>query len=206
MADSDLFRGVSTYLRESSDRAVFNFGPITAALGCTGVAIVCTSTPCPSDPKLGVASQPNQGVRYHLREQADASSQPSTKEELFNLRHARLRNCVERLNDVLKKRWRIIRDGPGQGSTIKKQVLFVWAISAVHNFINQHGQAEDEDDFLRELPDNPTVDDQDEGGAAQNNGGAAQDDQSEVLSDNEMVRFRDTLAREMWENLLIEDS
>ncbi|GAB7341908.1 hypothetical protein MBLNU457_g0216t1 [Dothideomycetes sp. NU457] len=47
---------------------------------------------------------PYQKTRYHLREISDAQQRPQTKEELFNLRHARLRNCVERLNGVMKKR------------------------------------------------------------------------------------------------------
>lgn len=55
---------------------------------------------------------PYQKTRYHLREIADAQRRPATKEELFNLRHARLRNVIERVIGILKKRWRILRDGP----------------------------------------------------------------------------------------------
>jgi hypothetical protein len=47
-------------------------------------------------------------VRYHLREQALARQRPQTKEELFNLRHAQLRNVIERILGVVKERFRIL--------------------------------------------------------------------------------------------------
>jgi len=40
---------------------------------------------------------PYRGVRYHLKEQHQSQQKPRNKEELFNLRHAQLRNVVERL-------------------------------------------------------------------------------------------------------------
>lgn len=56
-----------------------------------------------------------QRTRYHLREIADAQRRPQTAQELFNLRHARLKNVIERLIGVMKKCWRILRDGPEIG-------------------------------------------------------------------------------------------
>lgn len=40
---------------------------------------------------------PYRGVRYHLREQSLAGQKPENVKELFNLRHASLRNAVERI-------------------------------------------------------------------------------------------------------------
>jgi hypothetical protein len=39
---------------------------------------------------------PYRGVRYHLKEWANTNQRPQNKEELFNLRHASLRNIIER--------------------------------------------------------------------------------------------------------------
>lgn len=81
-----------------------------------------------------------QRTRYHLREIADARRRPSTKEELFNLRHTRLRNIIERLIGIMKKRWQILREGPEMGFDIVTQGLFVYALGAVHNFALTEGQ------------------------------------------------------------------
>ena len=51
---------------------------------------------------------PYEKVRYHLREQVLAARQPETKQELFNLRRAQLRNVIEGIFGVLKKRFRIL--------------------------------------------------------------------------------------------------
>ena len=51
---------------------------------------------------------PYRGVRYHLKEWMRGNQQPVNKEELFNLRHSSLRNVVERIFGVLKKRFPIV--------------------------------------------------------------------------------------------------
>ena len=48
---------------------------------------------------------PYRGVRYHFNEWRRAGNRPETKEELFNLRHASLRNVIERIFGVLKSRF-----------------------------------------------------------------------------------------------------
>ena len=45
---------------------------------------------------------PHRGTRYHLSEWKQANMMPSTPKELFNFRHAVLRNVVERVNALLK--------------------------------------------------------------------------------------------------------
>jgi hypothetical protein len=58
-----------------------------------------------------VTMTPYSRVRYHLQEHARANQQSQTKEELFNLRHASLRNTIERCFAVHKRRFRILDRG-----------------------------------------------------------------------------------------------
>ncbi|GJY26317.1 putative nuclease HARBI1 [Tanacetum coccineum] len=51
---------------------------------------------------------PYRGVKYHLKEYSTRA--PQNPRELFNLRHASLRNSIERAFGVLKKRFPIIRN------------------------------------------------------------------------------------------------
>ncbi|KAF4030639.1 DDE superfamily endonuclease [Phytophthora infestans] len=52
---------------------------------------------------------PYRGVRYHLKEWSKASGRPKNGKELFNLRHSKARNVVERVIGVLKRRFKILR-------------------------------------------------------------------------------------------------
>jgi hypothetical protein len=52
---------------------------------------------------------PYRGVRYHLREWSLGNQRPANAKELYNLRHAQLRNVVERIFGVLKKRFPVLR-------------------------------------------------------------------------------------------------
>lgn len=89
---------------------------------------------------------PYQRTRYHLREIADAANaRTQNKEELFNLRHARLQNVVERLIGIMKQRWRNLRDGPETGFSVQMQSLFVYALSSIRDFALDAGQTVDED-------------------------------------------------------------
>jgi hypothetical protein len=55
---------------------------------------------------------------------------------LFNLRHASLRNAIERIFGVLKKRFRILRIGPEYNLEIQARIPA--ALCAIHNFIQEH--------------------------------------------------------------------
>ncbi|SMR55454.1 unnamed protein product [Zymoseptoria tritici ST99CH_1E4] len=82
---------------------------------------------------------PYQKTRYHLREQAVAKMRPATKEELFNLRHAQLRNCIERIFGIVKKRFEVIANGPRPGTQFIRQKRIVMACFVLYNFILNHG-------------------------------------------------------------------
>ena len=51
---------------------------------------------------------PYRGTRYHLKEWERSKARPKITKEVFNLRHAQLRNIVERVFGVLKERFKIL--------------------------------------------------------------------------------------------------
>jgi len=88
--------------------------------------------------KQSLVLTPYQKTRYHLQEQARAALKPANPKELYNLRHAQLRNVVERTFGVLKRRFRIFMAPPIRHS-LETQAKLVMALTAVHNFLNLHG-------------------------------------------------------------------
>jgi hypothetical protein len=79
---------------------------------------------------------PYRGVRYHLKEfAATAAGRPQSKEELFNLRHAQLRNIVERCFGLLKRRFKVLR-GRGIDMANPNDIWATcYACVALQNFI-----------------------------------------------------------------------
>ena len=65
--------------------------------------------------------------------QTDIFPRPANKYELYNLRHAQLRNVVERIFGVMKKRWDILNRAPQY--TMPVQARIPVGLAAVHNFI-----------------------------------------------------------------------
>jgi hypothetical protein len=61
------------------------------------------------------------------------SYRPQTPQELFNLWHAALRNPVERIFGVIKRRWPILSATPQY--SFRTQAEIVPALCALHNFI-----------------------------------------------------------------------
>ncbi|CAK5281870.1 unnamed protein product [Mycena citricolor] len=54
-------------------------------------------------PNCDILMTPYCGVRYHLKEWRTGNQRPRNPQELFNLRHARLRNVIERSFGVIKR-------------------------------------------------------------------------------------------------------
>lgn len=84
---------------------------------------------------------PYQGVRYHLKEFGAGHRRPQNSKELFNHHHALLRNHVERILGVLKKRFPILKVATFH--TLENQVKIPIAASIFHNLIQLlHGDEE----------------------------------------------------------------
>ena len=100
---------------------------------------------------------PYRGVRYHLKEWRMNNEAPQTKEELFNLRHSSLRNCVERIFGVVKKRFPCLVNM--KSYDFPTQVNLVQAAFMIHNFIRLEQEFEDEfdrwSDDIDEVEDDP---------------------------------------------------
>lgn len=82
--------------------------------------------------KRGVLT-PYRGVRYHLKEYSIRSLQNS--KELFNHRHASLRNVIERCFGVLKKRFPILSTGTEPFYSFEVMTDIVLACCILHNFL-----------------------------------------------------------------------
>ena len=76
---------------------------------------------------------PYRGVRYHLKEYSARA--PQNARELFNLRHASLRNSIERAFGVLKKRFPIIRSSTEPFYSCEMQSNIFLACCILHNFL-----------------------------------------------------------------------
>ena len=99
---------------------------------------------------------PYRGVRYHLREWGKSNERynfyvednsnffsPQNAEELFNLRHSCLRNAIERIFGVLKKRFQILTQQLEYAYEI--QVRLVNVLCCLHNIIRIVGGDDDYD-------------------------------------------------------------
>jgi len=128
-------------------------------------------------------------VRYHLREQALARQRPQTKEELFNLHHAQLRNVIERIFGVVKERFRIL--STPMEFDFKTQTHIVLALYALHNFIRHRANGE-EDDFYRKAD---IVREQELSSGIEEK----QEDQRLTPRDQKQTsNLRESIANEMW--------
>ncbi|CAM0907444.1 unnamed protein product [Alopecurus aequalis] len=79
---------------------------------------------------------PYRGVLYHLKEWGHGRRRPQNYMELFNLRHAVMRDHVKRVLCVLKKRFPILNVGTFH--SIRNQVKIPAATAIFHNIIKMH--------------------------------------------------------------------
>ncbi|KAH9151365.1 hypothetical protein LEN26_003875 [Aphanomyces euteiches] len=127
---------------------------------------------------------PYRGVRYHLKEFGNGKHKPRTYKELFNLRHAKLRNCVERIFGVVKKRFPILCTGIQYDYCF--QVDVVLAVCLLHNFIRAHGVQSD-------IFDESDIESQNQ--EAEEN---ERNNEVESSDSNEAKEWRDSIANAMW--------
>lgn len=84
---------------------------------------------------------PYRGVRYHLKDHGRGNCRPRDYKELFNLRHARLRNHIEQAVGILKMRFPILK--VAMHYPIKSQVKIPAVAVVLHNIIRSHKGDED---------------------------------------------------------------
>lgn len=75
---------------------------------------------------------------YHLQQWVRLGRRPRTRKELLNRRHSQKRVKVEQTFGRIKRTWKIIRKSAAEYS-FKKQIMLVYAITALHNFIYMDG-------------------------------------------------------------------
>ncbi|XP_071683081.1 uncharacterized protein [Lolium perenne] len=128
---------------------------------------------------------PYRGVRYHLKEFGRGHRAPQNYQELFNHRHAVIRNHIEWDLGILKKRFPILKVGTHH--TIQNQVKLPAAAAVLHNIIRMHKGGESWLDNQRELIPAENYVDLPDGDPPQNH-----------QVNHEGDHLRDTIAQQMW--------
>ncbi|XP_060200116.1 uncharacterized protein LOC132628348 [Lycium barbarum] len=135
---------------------------------------------------------PYRGVRYHLREWSQTQA-PQNARELFNLRHSKLRNVVERTFAVLKKKIPYINDS----SSIFHQKTRLDCVSCciLHNFIRKWNWDDSyfEEHVEEEIEDSHNLDDIDSDSDEEELGRGPTD-----VDKQYMCNLRDGIAQQIW--------
>lgn len=129
---------------------------------------------------------PYKGVRYHLKEWGPNTQTPQTPQEIYNMRHTKARNVIERAFGIMKMRWGILRSASYY--PVKTQVRLIMACFLLHNFI----RTEMADDPMEAALEEMAEDQHDEGV----DGEAEYVDGIEATA--EWNHKRDELANAMW--------
>jgi hypothetical protein len=130
---------------------------------------------------------PYRRVRYHLKEWGPGALRPQNKEELFNLRHAKLRNVVERTYGVVKKRFKILKLMPSY--SFEEQVKLVKCCFLLHNFINVRENGEEDDEYeIEEAQESDEADEAEEEDL----------DQNRRANGQALQTWRNTIANDLW--------
>ena len=119
------------------------------------------------------------------------SHSPQTPEELFNNRHARLRNVIERIFGVIKRRFKVLVIA--QEYSLETQSQLISGLAVLHNFIRIHDPTDTLDEDLAE--EEPT--NQDPGSIDNSNL------RERALGNEERERAaerREAIARAMWQD------
>jgi DDE superfamily endonuclease len=110
---------------------------------------------------------------------------------LFNLRHASARNVIERIFGVLKQRFRILLLAPQYSLEIQARIPA--ALAAIHNFICEHSDADDDNHLEMNGGDTFT------GNASHDNFNDSEDD-GLIFNDENVDERRDQIAQAMWDD------
>ncbi|KAH6772075.1 nuclease HARBI1-like protein [Perilla frutescens var. frutescens] len=84
---------------------------------------------------------PLRGVRYHLKDFGGQGHHPRNASELFNLRHASLRNVIKRIFGVFKSRFTIFKTAPPFSFQIQAELVL--ACAGLHNFLRKECRSDE---------------------------------------------------------------
>jgi hypothetical protein len=87
-------------------------------------------------PNCDLILAPFIAIHYHLKEWDESGREPETPQELYNLRHSRLRNAIERIFGVMKRQFPILISSPECSYAVQAKI--VAAAGALHNFLCIH--------------------------------------------------------------------
>lgn len=127
---------------------------------------------------------PYRSTRYHLQEYSSTNG-PSNSKELFNLRHSKMRNVVERTIGILKRRWKILRFA---NESLNKNFIneSIICCCMLHNFLMQKNDMQIDENALSFETSVSIVEEAEEISNLNNNSAAK--------------IWRNSLANEMWSN------
>ncbi|KAK4713218.1 hypothetical protein R3W88_019125 [Solanum pinnatisectum] len=121
---------------------------------------------------------PYRGYRYWLRDWQGDNPPPRCREELFNMKHARARNVIERAFGLLKGRWGILRSSLWYSVKVHNRIIS--ACCLIHNYIRREMDVDPLDIDMEEQVEN-------------------QPEHIDVIeSSEEWTTWRDELAQSMW--------
>jgi DDE superfamily endonuclease len=127
---------------------------------------------------------PYRGVRYHLKEWALGNRKPQNAKELFNLRHSSLRNAIERIFGVVKKRFPSLVTM--RSFEFSFQCDLIMCALVLHNFIRLNQLYED---YFYDDDDVDVVQD------------VAENAEEEVIGNaNALYQWRNGIANAMWDD------
>ena len=127
-------------------------------------------------------------TRYHLKEQRLSGLKPENAKELFNLRYASLRNVVERIFSVVKRKYQVLRT-PSEYS-IDTQTRIILACCTLHNYVRSI-EGEKADIWLETESTTEGRKETVQPAVVMPIGG---------VSSKRMDQFRDDIAKKMWED------
>jgi hypothetical protein len=136
---------------------------------------------------------PYRGVRYHLKEWSNVPGlRPQNYKELFNYRHAQLRNVIERVNGIWKRRFRVF--AKKLEFELETVNMLVYVTVCLHNLICM----EDRDNLYEDVDADAFVayEDDDEDMREQ-----YEEMKEEVQSEPENLTakvWRDNIAKKLW--------
>ncbi|KAL2465736.1 putative harbinger transposase-derived nuclease [Abeliophyllum distichum] len=84
---------------------------------------------------------PFRGVRYHLQDFGGQGRNPENANEVFNLRHASLRNVIERIFSIFKSQFTILKSAPPY--PFRTQAELVLAYVGLHNFLHKECRSDE---------------------------------------------------------------